>query len=266
MTNITKSTLARPKQSGVALIVVLIFMLALSAIAIFASRNATMGERQARNETEYQIARQAAEAALRDGERDLYPDPAVPAPTTPACTRAGSVFRTHDRVVSADEFTAACLGGQCWVPVARYGVAWDDPDITVASGSKPGEPWWPISKGGLWTPSGSACADYAGPVPLGRYTGVAPLIGVSKQPDYLIEYLGDPSQDTALIGKGFQCATPMIGVAAALAAADQINAAAVTSPLMACYLFRITARGFGPSSNSEVMMQSYFSIVKPSAS
>lgn len=261
MTSTNQFTLALPKQSGVTLVVVLIFMLALSAIAIFASRNATMGERQARNETEYQIARQAAEAALRDGERDLYPDPSVPAPTVPACPRTGSVFRANDRVVSADEFTGACLGGQCWVPATRYAVAW-----SAATSANPGEPWWPISKGGLWASAGSTCATYTGPVPLGRYTGVPSLSGVSKQPDYLIEYLGDPSQDATLSGKGFQCATPLIGVAAALAAADQTTAAAVSSPLMACYLFRITARGFGPSTNTEVMMQSYFSIVKPSAS
>jgi type IV pilus assembly protein PilX len=261
MTTTIKITLVSPRQSGVALVVVLIFMLALSAIAIFASRNATMGERKARNETEYQVARQAAEAALRDGERDLYPDPAVPPPTVPACDRTGSVFRTNDRVVSAAEFTDACLGGQCWAPAARYAMAW-----SAATSSNPGEPWWPISKGGLWSTLGSTCATYTGAVPLGRYTGVPSLSGVSKQPDYLIEYIGEPSQDAALIGKGFQCATPLIGVGAALAAADQITAAAVTSPLMACYLFRITARGFGPSSNTEVMMQSYFSIVKPSGS
>ena len=260
----TQTTEITAKQSGMALVVVLIFMLALSAIAIFAARNATLGERQARNETEYQVARQAAEAALRDGERDLYPDPTVPAPTIPACTRTGSVFRTNDRVVSAEEFTSTCLGGQCWVPAARYAVAWDAA-TTVAAGS-PGEPWWPTSKGGVWSSSGSDCASYTGPVPLGRYTGVQALAGVSKPPDYLIEYLGDPTQDAALVGKGFQCATPLVGVAAALAAADQINAAAVSTPLMPCYLFRITARGFGPSPNTEVMMQSYFSIVKPLAS
>jgi Tfp pilus assembly protein PilX len=82
----------------------------------------------------------------------------------------------------------------------------------------------------------------------------------------LIEYLGDPAHDTVLVGKGFQCATPLVGVGAALAAADQTTGAAVVAPLMACYLFRITARGFGPSTNTEVMMQSYFSIVKPFAS
>ena len=259
-----ESTFRAPaKQRGVSLVIVLIFMLALTTIAIFASRNATMGERQARNETEYQIARQAAEAALRDAERDLYPDPGVPPPTTPACTRTGSVFRTNDRVVSSEEFTDACLGGQCWVPAARYAVAWSN---ATSSSPNQGEPWWPISKGGLWTTGGATCATYTGPVPLGRYTGVPKLAGVSKQPDYLIEYLGDPTQDTALVGKGFECATPLIGVVAAKAAEDQTNAAAVTTPNMACYLFRITSRGFGPSSNTEVMMQSYFSIVKPSAS
>ncbi len=259
----TKKAMSSPtNQSGVALVVVLIFMLALTTIAMFASRNATLGERQARNETEYQIARQAAEAALRDAERDLYPDPAVPAPTTPQCSRAGSVFRTNDRVMSAEEFTDDCLGGQCWVPTARYAVAWD-----TATSSNRGEPWWPISKGGFWsTFTTGSCTTHKGSVPLGLYTGVFKLTGVSRQPEYLIEYLGDPSQDAALVGKGFQCATPLIDVETALAAADQTTAAKVSVPLMACYLFRITARGFGPSSNSEVLMQSYFSIVKATGS
>ncbi len=261
MSHFALARTAHSLQSGVVMVIVLLFMLALSTIAIFTVRNVTLGERQARNESEYQVARQAAEAALRDAERDLYPDAALPAPTTPECTRTGSVFRTNDRVVSADEFTDTCLGGQCWVPAARYAVAWGS-----ATTSNPGEPWWPISKGGLWTSSGSTCATYAGPVPLGRYTGVPPLVGVSRPPDYLIEYLGDPSQDTALIGKGFECATPLIGVGPALGAADQTTVATVTAPLMACYLFRITARGFGPSTNTEVVMQSYFSIVKSSGS
>lgn len=254
------------KQSGVALVIVLIFMLALTTIAIFASRNATMGERQARNETEYQIARQAAEAALRDAERDIFPDAALPPPATPACPRTGSQLRGSNRVVSPAEFTDSCLGGQCWVPAARYTVAWAD-----ATTLNPGEPWWPISRGGMWATDGSACADYTGPVPLGRYTGVAAFDGVAKQPDYLIEYIGEPNQDAALAGKGFKCDTPLIGVEAALASKDQTAAAAVPVPQMDCHLFRITARGFGlstngllnPTPNTEVVMQSYFSIVKP---
>jgi type IV pilus assembly protein PilX len=248
------------QQSGVVLVIVLLFMLALSTIAIFGARNVTLGERQARNESEYQVARQAAEAALRDAERELYPDPvSLPPPSTPACDRAGSLFRSADRIVSSDEFTATCLAGQCWVPTARYSVGWK-----LATKINPGEPWWPISRGGVWTSSGSTCAAYLGPVPLGRYTGVAALRGVSQQPDYLIEYLDDPAQDSALVGKGFKCATPYIGGATtAKAAADQTDPVTVASEQMACYLFRITARGFGTSANTQVVMQSYFSIIKP---
>lgn len=248
-----------PRQSGVVLVIVLLFMLALSTIAIFGARNVTLGERQARNENEYQVARQAAEAALRDAERELYPDPSVAAPTTPVCPRTGSVFRTNDRIVSKNEFTEDCLGGQCWVASARYAQAWDSANKTSA----PGEPWWPVSKGGLWDSSGNSCATYKGAVPLGRHTGVKPLGGVSQQPDYLIEYIGDPVQDPTLAGKGFKCATPLIGVGAELASKDQLAPAALAVPQMSCYLFRITARGFGPSANTQVVMQSFFSIVKP---
>ncbi len=250
-----------PLQRGVVMVIVLLFMLALSTIAIFAVRNVTLGERQARNESDYQIARQAAEAALRDAERDIYPDAALPAPTTPECTRAGSLFRAEDRIVSPDEFTTDCLGGQCWVPAARYVVAWRS-----ATAASAGEPWWPVTKGGLWDSDGSGgstCTTYKGAVPLGRYTGVPPLGGVSQQPDYLIEYLGDPTQDPTLVGKGFKCSTPLIGGTAAVAAADATTTPVASAPDMACYLFRITARGFGPSPNTEVVMQSYFSIVKP---
>ena len=260
------ATHSKPRQqSGVVLVIVLLFMLALSTIAIFGARNVTLGERQARNESEYQVARQAAEAALRDAERELYPDPvALPPPSTPACSRAGSLFRSADRIVSADEFTDDCLAGQCWVPKERYAVTWNQATKITDPSPKPGEPWWPISKGGVWTISGSTCANYKGPVPLGRYTGVAALGGVDQQPDYLIEYLDDPAQDSSLTGKGFKCSTPYIGGATtARAAADQTDPTAVKAELMACYLFRITARGFGASPNTQVVMQSYFSIVKP---
>lgn len=261
MSNVICPSIRPPKQSGVVLVIVLIFLLALSTIAIFAARNATVGERQARNETEYQIARQAAEAALRDAERDLYPDDAtLPPPTTPACTRVGSLFRDVDRVVSSSEFTGDCLAGQCWVAAASYSVAWNS-----ATTSNKGEPWWPISKGGLWGTPSTDC-DANGAVPLGRFSGVPPLSGVSQQPDYLIEYLGDPSQDAALAGKGFDCNTALIGAASGTKSAADEGAAPAPPLKMACYLFRITSRGFGPSVSTQVVMQSYFSIVKPSAS
>ena len=255
----TASRLRPFHQSGVVLVVVLLFMLALTTVAIFGARNVTMGERQARNESEYQVARQAAEAALRDAERDLYPDAVnLPAPTTPACNRSSSSIRSEEHSINAAEFTTDCLGGQCGFPASdsRYQVACKSADTDT-----PGAPWWPNSKGGLWATSGSGCTA-TGPVPLGRYTGVAPLTGVAQQPDYLIEYLGDPTQAT--VQTGFSCQTAFVGSsgAAVYNAADE-NVGGTKPFTPSCHLFRITARGFGPTINTQVVVQSYFSIVVP---
>ncbi len=239
------------------LVIVLLFMLALSTIAIFGARNVTTGEQQARNEAEYQIARQAAEAALRDAERDMFPD--LPPPNTPACDRLSSFIRTEDRTINDAEFTTNCKAGQCGFPASdtRYTVAWDDADTTT-----PGAPWWPVSKGGLWATGGSSCSNYTGPVPLGRYTGVSPLSGVAQQPDYLIEYIGDPTQ--ASVQSRYACQTALIGSsgAAVYNAADEV-VSGVKPFTPSCHLFRITARGFGPTVNTQVLLQSYFSIVVP---
>ncbi len=250
-----------PLQSGVVLVVVLLFMLALTTIAIFGSRNATMGERQARNESEYQVARQAAEAALRDAERDLYPDVLLPppGPDDPDCTRSNTGIRSDEHSVYDNEFTTSCLAGQCGFPPSdtRNQVAWTYP----AASSPPGAAWWPISRGGLWVRTGTDCTNYAGPVPLGRYTGVAPLTGVFQQPDYLIEYIEDPTQGT--VQTGYRCATELIG--SSPDACNSVDDPDCKPPKFepSCHLFRITARGFGPSANTQVLVQSYFSIVIP---
>jgi type IV pilus assembly protein PilX len=244
------------------LVVVLLFMLALSAIAVFGSRNATMGERQARNESEYQVARQAAEAALRDAERDLYPDSTVTPPTTPACTRSTTGIRSDEHSVYDTEFTTACLGGQCGFPAVpdRNQVAWA---AATATGSTQGAAWWPASKGGLWAPTGSGCSNYAGAVPLGRYTGVAPLTGVFQQPDYLIEYMGDPSQGTAQ--QGYKCDTELVGTDPNACNSKDDPDCEPPKFEPSCHLFRVTARGFGPTENTQVLVQSYFSIVIPAS-
>ena len=56
------------KPTGVVLVIVMLLMLALSVIAIFSARNATMGERQARNELEYQVARSAPGGGIANRE------------------------------------------------------------------------------------------------------------------------------------------------------------------------------------------------------
>lgn len=247
------------EQSGMVLIVVLLFMLALTTIAIFSARNATLGEKQARNELGYQLARQAAETALRDAERDLSLSATVTA-TGAICTRGGAL-RTDDTVISEDEFTTTCLAGQCKLPAANYAVDWSTANTTT-----PGEPWWPASKGGLWGDNSSltnaSCLTFTGAVPLGLFTGASALTGVARQPEYLIELL-TATQDTGQDLKNFDCPVPIAVPEAGVETADAVTTTVAAQKLnMPCHLFRISARGFGPTTDSQVVLQTYFHIIK----
>jgi type IV pilus assembly protein PilX len=62
---------ASPKQDGVVLLVVLIFLLILSLLGVTAARMQTVEERMARNDGNRQLGAQAAEAALRSAETGL---------------------------------------------------------------------------------------------------------------------------------------------------------------------------------------------------
>lgn len=248
---------ARPAV-GMVLVVVLLFIMAISSIAIFAARSVTMGEQMSNNELQHQIARQAAEAALRDAERDLtQQDSNLPAGAS--CKRSGG-FRSTDK--NTYEFNATCQQGECSMPPSRYNVAWSD-----ATSSNPGEPWWPISKGGVWNdgflstaPNTGAPANciFTGGIPLGLYTAAPRLIGVARQPEYLIELLS-PGQDAGLENKDYRCDTAFNGSSGFSAAGLTTKDANQSTPK--CHLFRITARGWGPSTATEVVMQSYFSIL-----
>lgn len=209
----------RPSARGVAMIIVLMFMLALTGLAVFSARYATMGETMAANQLDQERARQAAEAALRDAERDLLLPP-LGRPATSRCDR------TADRpvVLRLPAFTTTCTRGQCAPqPLAAEGANW-------ATGAN-AEVWWPAARNGQWNddaatkPSNAAGANtncnFTGGVPLGTFTGADELPGVSRQPEYLIEY--------------FQRGSGRTGD-----------------------FFRITARGFGLAPNTEVVLQTYF--------
>jgi len=205
------------------MLVVLVFTLALTGLAIVSAKLALQGEGMARNQLDNQVARQAAEAALRDGERDLMLPTGAKAATA-TCAR-GVERPVMSQVVL---FDSSCTHGQC---------AYNDTTRTTAnfanaSNTRRGEAWWPNAKGGLWNntnsekPStlnrtdGSKCATFTGAVPLGVYTGASPIDGVVQQPEYLIEPIRRANT----------------------------------------YFFRITARGFGYRQGSEVVVQSYFRV------
>lgn len=171
---------------GMALLVVLIFTIALTGVALVSARLALGGEGLARNQLDHQVARQAAEAALRDAERDLLLSASG---TAGAICARGDERPVQNKVV---RFTANCLRGQCSlseddVAKIKYG---------EATSTTVGEAWWPVSKGGRWNNNTSSkprvgnpdgCLTFTGAVPLGTFTGAQPIPAVSQQPEYLLE-------------------------------------------------------------------------------
>ena len=211
---------ARPStQRGVALVVVLLFLLAITGLAVFSARYASLGEGMARNQLDAERARQAAESALRDAERDLMLLDTLQPDGAPCDRRPARPVALY--LQSA--FTEDCVGGQCSAADDTYSST--DWSTTASTGSVP---WWPAGKGGKWNNNfgskprrgSSANCSFNGAVPLGTFTGAALIPGVAHQPEYLIE----------LVSRG-------------------------SNRLI---FFRITARGFGASENTQVILQSYF--------
>lgn len=215
-----------PRQRGIAMLVVLVFTLALTGIAIVSARLALLGESVARNQLDLQVARQAAEAALRDAEKDLMiKDGTLEFPGA-VCQRNLPTQLERPAMDQTAQFTKECLRGQCVVDNKER----KNVDYTQgATSSDRAEAWWPEDRGGSWgdpeegkpaAGAEGACATFTGGVPLGIFTGARPIEGVALQPEYLIE----------LIRRGDS------------------------------YYFRITARGFGYRAGTEVVLQSYFQV------
>ncbi|MEO8120703.1 MAG: PilX N-terminal domain-containing pilus assembly protein, partial [Rhodoferax sp.] len=53
-------------ERGVSLVIVMLFLVAITGITVWAARQSMLGEGMARNQLDLEVARQAAEAALRD--------------------------------------------------------------------------------------------------------------------------------------------------------------------------------------------------------
>lgn len=205
---------AKTTQQGVALVMVLLFLVAITGLTVWAARQSMLGEGMSRNQQDLEVARQAAESALRDGERDLGGVVALTG-TTSACAT---------RTILPAKFTANCLTGLCYRNDASYSTnVWSS--ATTASSA---EPWWPAGKGGQWSAPVDAvtnCSGFTGGVPIGTFTGAPAILGVARQPQYLIEY--------------FKRVVP---------GRQEMS------------VYRITARGFGYSARTQVVVQSIFSL------
>ena len=86
------------RQRGTALVIAMLFLVILGMLGMTTMTATTLEERMAGNVRDRDIAMQAAEAVLRDAERDLTN-------TNPAY-----------RVVTRPSFAAACGGGLCLLP------------------------------------------------------------------------------------------------------------------------------------------------------
>ena len=177
----------RSGSRGIALPIVLMFLLIITIAAAFGIRRATLGEGITRNQLDYEVARQAAEAALRDAERDLFPRfPGKP---------AGAVCdRSPDRPLPTkfipSLWTTGCRKGQCFSPPAYLAAS----DYTT--GVNP-QPWWPASKDGLWGDNEAipVDCDFDGGIPIGTFTVTPNINGVARQPEYMLEWI-DRATDT----------------------------------------------------------------------
>ena len=90
----------RPAQQGLSLVVVLMILLVVSVIGIGAARISLSGERSSRFDRDYQLAFQAAEAALMDAEFDIY------GPNTAAAQRMATFSNSN-----ASDFLPGCGTG-----------------------------------------------------------------------------------------------------------------------------------------------------------
>lgn len=221
--SLTHTTCHSPPHAerGVSLIVVLMFVFAISGITIWAARQAMLGEGMARNQLDMEVARQAAETALRDAERDIMN-------MNDAVLTNASCSRGRDRPPQATDFTATCARGLCIANEAVYAAStWNAATVT--------EPWWPTGRGGRWNNDFSTkpsrepvnnnnCNNFTGGVPLGTFTGMAAIKGVAVQPEYLIEYFRRSSSVT----------------------------------YQPTNYYRITARGFGYRLRTQVVLQTIF--------
>lgn len=118
------------KSQGVSLIVVMVLLVVIAGLGFSAVQISIMGERSARNDRDYQVAWQGAEAALMDAEFDIR------GPNSSGSARMGS-FTTNNLT----DFVAACGSsgpskGLC-MPAVSGKPVWLTVDFTDTSNSAP---------------------------------------------------------------------------------------------------------------------------------
>ncbi len=188
-------------QRGVALIVVLMILLVVTVVGIGGVQISLLSERTARFERDYNVARQAAEAALMDAEFDIR------GPNTSAAARMSRFAADNLMDFAVGCSDSSSLRGMC-LPNTSGTPVWLTVDFLAASGQK-----------------SAAFGEFTGRTFDAGSLGVQP----ARAPRYIIEMLEDPT------GPGSK----------KLGEAKKV-------------IYRITAIGFGPREETQVVLQSVF--------
>lgn len=101
----------RQRQGGVVLIVALLFLIMLTMIGTAAVNMSTAEERMARSNRDYNVALQAAEAALRDAQADVL--------------NTGPWAQPVKRISGQSGFNNVCTLGMCRVQVGVGNRVWE---------------------------------------------------------------------------------------------------------------------------------------------
>lgn len=217
-------------QNGVSLIVVLLLLVVVSMLGLASMQIALVGERGARNDRDMQIAWQSAEAALVDAEIDLK------GPNSAAQSRTGKILTAPHIPVSG------CDKTQDWRGFCA-------PESTVTSSA--GGTVTAAKKPTWLTVDFTDTSTNAPSVALGTFTGrsyknAGNSLGTGIQPALAPRYIVEDvsAADGANAGGGMVTAT--------------YKSAATTGKSAAERLYRVTAVGFGPRSDTQAVVQAIF--------
>jgi type IV pilus assembly protein PilX len=160
----------RLAQRGAALWTVVALSLLLGMLALAQTSGVMSQFKAARNERDMAIARQAAEAALRDAEAEVTCQVWQGGVLTPSLFTEKPALGSH-----CDSLTPSCQSLMPLVDRPGIRVLGKSPAVTPAAID------WSLARGAC---SGSACA-----VELGEKTAASPLSEVARQPKYHVDVL-----------------------------------------------------------------------------
>jgi type IV pilus assembly protein PilX len=205
----------RPAQQGFSLIVVMILLVVVTVLGIAGARIALLGERSTRYDRDYQIAWEAAEAALIDAEYDI----------------GGQTFVNN----SPNQRTAVFDGNSIHAFVVGCGTG-TGTNQGLCVPSTTAVPVWQATGFDFVTENSSSPF-----VKFGDKTGRQYQSGSGIQPAHLPHYIIEYANNQAVGGNA--------------AGGQAVGGSSTTGPK---YIYRITAIGFGPNEQTQVMMQSSF--------